>query len=475
MEVVEVLEVLDVAHPKVVGLDERGKEFVERAVGKRIKEGTFVRVSTRSNFPPATGVASSASGFAALSVALARMGGESRFWAEQWARIGSGSAVRSVPCAWEGKLEWEEEDKKDEKKEEKEGIGWLVEWEGSCAKRREVHPSMLGMVHILVVMDALPKKHGSSEGHSRAGTSLFHCVRTSTADGNVRKVKEAMKRGDWDLFSSVTESESSTMHMVMATSSPPLWYVGRPTLELVSAFCRFREERRLKACWTADAGANVHLLVSKEAEEEVRGFLHSAKHAWTLCRGVEERRYGCLLLSGKRFSGKTAVASEIVRLLSEKGVDAREYAISSAIKAAHCSKRGLDESCMYDRSVKEAERKEMIRMADAARERDPYVWCREVWSQVQVFPHFVVVSDARREADVAFFRAMTRCSVVRIHASDEKRQKRGWSRSPVDEMVSETGLDSFEFDSVVDNDDREPCDTARYILNVDAVKTTVGS
>ena len=60
-----------------------------------------------------------------------------------------------------------------------------------------------------------------------------------------------------------------------------------------------------------------------------------------------------------------------------------------------------------------------------------------------------MVSDARREVDLDFFKTCTQCVSVRIECSDATRKARGWVPSAVDEMDSETGLDRSHFDIVV--------------------------
>src|SRR5207244_10966875 len=60
------------------------------------------RIESRNDFPTAAGLASSASGFAALAVAACAAAGQKRSSVElsALARLGSGSAARSVPGGW---------------------------------------------------------------------------------------------------------------------------------------------------------------------------------------------------------------------------------------------------------------------------------------------------------------------------------------------------------------------------------------
>lgn len=79
-----------------------------------------------------------------------------------------------------------------------------------------------------------------------------------------------------------------------------------------------------------------------------------------------------------------------------------------------------------------------------------HVWCSFVGSKP-----IVIISDIRRQTDVKFFKESSfNCRTVRINASEETRQKRGWKfEDGVDNVQSECDLDDFdEWDLVIDND-----------------------
>ena len=399
--------------PEGAGVDDRVRRFLDEMLV--VPEGCRLAIQTSSNFPPACGIASSASGFAALVRAAAELlGGRDEDWQQQWARLGSGSAVRSIP------------------------EGSLVSWTGRTA---QAHPDELHLEHALVVFDPMPKRVSSSDGHARARSSAFHDLRCSLTHTATADVIAAFARGDFATVRAITEYDAFAMHTVAATSSPPLHYVG--DWSFVDAFVRFRTERRLEAMWTVDAGANVHLLFTRAARDAVLGWVATRKHMFTLFEGVKTPRYECVVLSGKRYAGKTTLATKLAEENDVQVVD-----LSAALKRAYCVAHGVSyEELLESRTLKETHRAAMIDFGDAARAGDPYVWCRMAWESLAPYPTRVLVSDARRPTDVAFWRTCTKCTTVRLECSAEERKRRGWTYDPrVDDSVSETGLDAERFD-----------------------------
>jgi len=411
-------------------IDDRVTRFVQTAIGDRLPADAQVSVVSESNFPRACGIASSASGFAALSRALAALLGDglwsdafSKLWIEQWSRLGSGSAVRST-------------------------LPGLVSWTGAVATEHKVSPEMR-LDHMLVVFDPFPKETSSSSGHELAATSLFHGLRSQMADGNVRSIVDAFRTADFETIKHISEAEAVTMHMVMATSFPPIVYLTDEALSFTRQFVRFRNDTRTSAFFTIDAGCNIHLLWKPDERDVVLGFVRSQKHMFTLFRGVTEHRYRVLLLSGKRYAGKTTLAERLQRLIAAEQLETQFINISDSVKQSFCSVHGIDfEELMSTRSTKERYRREMIQFMEERRASDGnYVWCREAWKRMRLNPRIVVVTDARRPCDVDFFRTSSDVTYVRIECCEKVRQSRGWEfESGIDDTVSETGLDGVPAD-----------------------------
>ncbi|PIQ70071.1 diphosphomevalonate decarboxylase [Candidatus Shapirobacteria bacterium CG11_big_fil_rev_8_21_14_0_20_40_12] len=211
---------------------------------------TFAKVVTKNNFPTGTGIASSASGFAALTVAAVKASGL-EFSERQLsilARQGSGSACRSIP---DGFVEWKS---------------------GSSSDSSYAHtlfpPDWLNIVDILAVVEKKTKKISSSEGHALTESSPFYGVRISGMKDKLKKIKQALTNKDFKTFGEISEAEAVNMHAVMMTSCPPLYYWTPETLKIILSVIEWREEG-LPVYFTIDAGPNVHLLALPEEIDKI--------------------------------------------------------------------------------------------------------------------------------------------------------------------------------------------------------------
>ncbi len=207
-------------------------------------------VESRNNFPAGAGIASSASAFAALSVAGAAAAGLTLFEAElsALARRGSGSAARSVPG---GFTEW------------RVGAGDADSFAVSIAP-----PEHWALADVIAVISKGHKATGSTEGHALASTSPLQAARVASAPERLAQCKAALLARHFATFAEVVEADSTIMHAVMMTSQPPLFYWEPATLALMKAIREWRAGG-LPVCFTIDAGANVHCLCPAEAAPEV--------------------------------------------------------------------------------------------------------------------------------------------------------------------------------------------------------------
>lgn len=216
----------------------------------RQRLGLSVRASVLSanNFPMGTGIASSASSFAALTVAAVTAAGEQLSEREltTLARRGSGSASRSVPG---GFVQWNKGDSHE------------TSYAESIAA-----PDYWDIVDIIAVVSGQHKAVGSTEGHQTANTSDLQAARVVGADERLRVCCEAILTRDFTSFAEVVELDSNLMHAVMMTSRPPLFYWLPATLAIMEQVRRWRADG-LQVCYTLDAGPNVHCIcVRKDAE-----------------------------------------------------------------------------------------------------------------------------------------------------------------------------------------------------------------
>lgn len=210
----------------------------------------FAHVDSRNNFPSGAGLASSASGFAALALAATAAAGLQLGEAElsRLARLGSGSACRSVP-------------------------GGFVEWTMGEDDRSSYAYSIAPADHwdlrdVVALIDVEHKTVGSTEGHAVADTSPLQAARVATAPDRLGQVRSAVLARDFAALAEIVELDSLMMHAVMITSSPVLMYWQPATIALMQAVRQWRING-LAACATIDAGPNVHVICTAEAAAEV--------------------------------------------------------------------------------------------------------------------------------------------------------------------------------------------------------------
>lgn len=199
------------------------------------------QVVSHNNFPMGSGIASSASSFAALTIAGCSAAGLdldvqslSRI-----ARRGSGSACRSIPP------------------------GFVI-WHAGASDDSSYAESFASCNHWdLVDCVAISSEHhkqvGSSEGHRIAATSPLQPIRLKTIDERIAACKQAIISKDFELLSAIVEQDSNLMHSIMSTSSPKLQYWDRISFDVMTVVQGMRKNG-IEACYTLDAGPNVHII-----------------------------------------------------------------------------------------------------------------------------------------------------------------------------------------------------------------------
>lgn len=219
----------------------------------RAKAGLKMRaeVISENNFPTGAGIASSASAFAALTLAASKAAGLDLPEAELscLARRGSGSACRSIPG---GFVEWQP------------GTGVEDSFAFSIAA-----PDHWSLVDCVAVVSAGHKTTGSTEGHVLAATSPLQEARVADAPRRLEVCREAILNRDFESFSKIIEHDSDLMHAVMMTSRPALFYWEPATLAVMDTVRAWRRDG-LSVAYTIDAGPNVHIICPQEKAGEVR-------------------------------------------------------------------------------------------------------------------------------------------------------------------------------------------------------------
>ncbi len=207
------------------------------------------RVESASNFPMGSGIASSASAFAALSVAGAAAAGLNlaETALSRLARRGSGSASRSVPG---GYCEWRSGD------------------DASSVAVSIAPPDYWDLRDVVVIVSQEHKAVGSTGGHQIAGSSSLQAARVTGASARLQSCREALVARNLAVMGPIIEEDAVIMHGVMMSSRPPLFYWNGATMEIIQATQRWRAEG-LPVYFTIDAGPNVHLICEAAHEAAV--------------------------------------------------------------------------------------------------------------------------------------------------------------------------------------------------------------
>jgi diphosphomevalonate decarboxylase len=115
------------------------------------------------------------------------------------------------------------------------------------------------LIDCIAIVSAAHKKTGSTEGHAIAPTSPLQTARVADTPRRLDLCRKAILNKDFDSFASIVELDSDIMHSVMMTSTPALHYWKPASLAVMNAVHQWRSEG-LSACYTVDAGANVHVI-----------------------------------------------------------------------------------------------------------------------------------------------------------------------------------------------------------------------
>lgn len=238
-----------VLEPAPSSFASRAKAHLETLRRELDFAGSF-RVATRNRFPSSAGLASSASGFAALTVGVVRALG--RDVAPQrlsaLARLsGSGSASRSV---FGGYVEWP-----------REGDDDAAAFQLADAEHWDLRD-------VIAIVETGAKDVSSLDGHRRAATSPYFERRLQELPRRLDLVRRAIRERDLALLGPTLEEEAIDLHLIAMSSRPPIFYWNPATLAVLAALRAFRREG-LSAWATMDAGANVHVICDPVSETSV--------------------------------------------------------------------------------------------------------------------------------------------------------------------------------------------------------------
>ncbi|MEM9057455.1 MAG: diphosphomevalonate decarboxylase [Pseudomonadota bacterium] len=221
--------------------------------------GTAERVviDSTNNFPTAAGLASSASGFAAMAVALdAALGlGLDARSLSRLARQGSGSAARSI---FGGFVEMHAGRRADGEDAEAAPLATADDWP----------------LEVVIALTSLaPKAVGSTDGMTHtAETSPYYAAWVDTAAADLEAGRAAVAARDFAALAQVSERSCLKMHAVAMAADPGLIYWNASTVDCL----RCVRELRADGCpvfFTIDAGPQVKAVCPPDAADRVAAAL----------------------------------------------------------------------------------------------------------------------------------------------------------------------------------------------------------
>ncbi len=225
-------------------------------------------IKTHNSFPHSSGIASSASGMAALALCIMSMEKalnpsitDELFYkkASLLARLGSGSAARSIQgelVVWGAHKE----------------IEGSSDWYGVEFPHR-VHENFQNYQDTILLVDKGQKVVSSTVGHNLMHGHPFAQKRFEQANENLLKLSQILQNGDMEAFVNLVESEALTLHAMMMASNPYFILMKPNTLQIIDKIWAYRASTGSNICFTLDAGANVHVLFPEKEKEAVNNFI----------------------------------------------------------------------------------------------------------------------------------------------------------------------------------------------------------
>ena len=209
-------------------------------------------INTTSSIPVGAGLASSASGFASIILALNDFFSWNLAFKDlsKLARLGSGSASRSI---WHGFVHWQ--------------AGKRDDGQDCFAKKLDV---VWDDINVGVLMINPDKKKISSTDAMNVTTKTSKlyklwpdvCKRTNAG------IIQAINDHDFKSLGVLSEESASTMHATMLDSTPSINYSVEQSLEAINTIRKMQEDG-VQVFYTQDAGPNIKLVFLDSAKNDV--------------------------------------------------------------------------------------------------------------------------------------------------------------------------------------------------------------
>lgn len=228
--------------------------------GLEAKKNAFgAQLRTANTFPAASGIASSASAFAAITWAMSCATAvdpsqfekayadnvEFRRRLARLSRVGSGSSCRSFEGPW---VYWKDEE------------------------TRAVSSPLRDLAHFVLIVSDQQKRVSSSQAHAMIKTSPLWNGRVDRVEQRLQQLENALRASDLRLVAQIAWREAWEMHSLFHTASEPFSY-WEPESMAALQFLSPAVQEPHPPIVTLDAGPNVHIIVESRFADEWRSRL----------------------------------------------------------------------------------------------------------------------------------------------------------------------------------------------------------
>jgi diphosphomevalonate decarboxylase len=234
---------------------------------------TNLHIRSKNSFPHSAGIASSASSMSAFALCLcsieaflsgkASHGNDFFSRASQIARLGSGSACRSV---FGGYVTWGTH----------QNYQRLSNEFASPVSHNDIHPVFRNMRDSILVVRSSKKEVSSSSGHQLMQLNPYAATRFENANKNFEELFRSMKTGDFQQFAEILEYEALSLHAMMMTSKPGYILLEPVSLKIIEQIRDIRSNEGLPVTFTIDAGPNIHIIYPENEKERIQSFIRNS-------------------------------------------------------------------------------------------------------------------------------------------------------------------------------------------------------
>lgn len=232
-------------------------------------------IESSNTFPHSSGIASSASSMSALALCLADLqllidketnhNLNIKHYLDiknvsQLARLGSGSAARSLYGGW---TIWGET------------TAIANSSDHYAVKLPNIHANFMQIANTILIIEPKSKRVSSSQGHALMNNHPYGAARIQQANDNTQQLLEVLKSGDWNTFFAIAENEALSLHALMMSSNPGYTLLHPNSLKVIEEVRKARLELQLPVGFSMDAGPNVHLLYPKYEEKKILSWIEN--------------------------------------------------------------------------------------------------------------------------------------------------------------------------------------------------------